>query len=179
MAMTRIGSFLFGLWLATFSGDAVATAHAAEARASEWARVENARYGFALSYPGSVFEAKAGAARDDGLAFVSRDGAARLAVATFENEGAWSLEEYRQHLLATNYDGASIDFAPKKRSWFIVSGTRGSMHFYERVSFTCDGRFINSWALLYPVAERAFYDRIVEAVARSYSPGTGRTGRCD
>ena len=61
----------------------------------------------------------------------------------------------------------------------VVSGTRGDMHFYERVSFTCGGKLINSWALLYPVSERHIYDRVVEAVARTYQPGSGRTGECD
>jgi hypothetical protein len=55
--------------------------------------------------------------------------------------------------------------------WFVISGTIGDREFYERVSFTCGGRLINSWAMIYPYAERDFYNRVVEAVARSYSPG--------
>jgi len=51
--------------------------------------------------------------------------------------------------------------------------------FYQRVSFTCGGRLINSWAMLYPAAERKMYDRVVEAVARSFMPGAGKTGTCD
>jgi hypothetical protein len=43
--------------------------------------------------------------------------------------------------------------------------------FYERVTFTCGGRLINSWAILYPAGERRVYDRILEKVARSYRPG--------
>ena len=48
--------------------------------------------------------------------------------------------------------------------------------FYERVTFTCGGRLINSWAMLYPAAERRLYDRIVEQVARSYRAGEGSCG---
>ncbi len=33
--------------------------------------------------------------------------------------------------------------------------------------------------MIYPKAERRFYNRVVEAVARTYSPGAGRTGQCD
>ena len=51
--------------------------------------------------------------------------------------------------------------------------------FYERVSFTCGGELINSWAMIYPRAEAAFYDRVVEAIAQTYSPGAGRSGNCD
>ena len=97
-----------------------------------------------------------------------------------ENLG-WPAQRYQDRYGSDteNYGGADLDYAPVKKRSFIVSGTRGTMHFYERVSFTCGGRLINSWALLYPVAERHIYDRIVEAIARTYSPGAGRNGRCD
>jgi hypothetical protein len=64
----------------------------------------------------------------------------------------------------------------------VLSGTLGDHEFYERVSFTCGGRLINSWAMVYPVApaaENRVYDRIVEAIARTYTPGAGRSGNCD
>ncbi len=61
----------------------------------------------------------------------------------------------------------------------MLSGERNDETFYERVSFTCGGKLINSWAMLYPTSERKTYDRVVEAVARTYTPGAGRTGFCD
>jgi hypothetical protein len=146
---------------------------------SDWSTVQSTRYGFSLTFPGSVFDASTGQQREEGIAVVSRDGLARLAVATFENEANVSLADYRRLILNDNYAGATIEYGPMRNSWFVVSGTRGNMHFYERVSFTCQGRLINSWALLYPVAQKALYDRVVEMVARSYSPGEGRSGRCD
>ena len=63
--------------------------------------------------------------------------------------------------------------------WFVLSGTLGEQEFYERVSFTCGGRLINSWVMIYPKAQSGLYDRVVEAVARTYSPGAGRSGNCD
>ncbi len=66
----------------------------------------------------------------------------------FENDSQSTLDDYRQQLLAENYTGAKIDYAPVKDKWFVLSGTRGDTHFYERVSFTCGGKLINSWALL-------------------------------
>lgn len=154
-------------------------ATAGRVRFGEWTTIESARYGFLMAYPGSIFTPREGAARDEGRVLVSRDGSAQLLVAAFENEIAATLEEYREQLLSENYKGAALDYAPMKQRWFVVSGTRGDMHFYERVSFTCGGRLINSWALLYPVTERRFYDRVVEAIARTYTPGAGRTGACD
>jgi hypothetical protein len=50
--------------------------------------------------------------------------------------------------------------------------------FYERVTFSCDGRSIHGWRLTYPVADRAFYDRIIEEIHRSYRHGNSSGGRC-
>ena len=159
---------------------AVATdAHAARAKLKQWETIQSERYGFMIAYPGSVFVPGPTSAAEDGHVLVSRDGSARLLVGAFDNETAATLSEYRRQLLSENYPGADLDYAPVKKRSFVISGTRGDMHFYERVSFTCGGRVINSWALLYPVTERHIYDPIVEAIARTYSPGAGRTGRCD
>src|SRR5262245_46631738 len=178
MLQASVGSGVAGLFFLSFiaaSGEAAAQ----KARLKDWSTIENERYGFLLAYPASIFAPREGASPEEGVVLVSRDGNARLAVATFENESDATLEEYREQLLSENYVGAKIDYAPVKKRWFVVSGTRGDMHFYERVSFTCGGRLINSWALLYPAAERRLYDRVVEAIADSYTPGAGRTGECD
>jgi hypothetical protein len=62
------------------------------------------------------------------------------------------LPDYREHVLETIYAGASIDYAPVRRSWFVLLGTRDDTVFHERVSFACDGRRITSLAMLYPYA---------------------------
>lgn len=148
-------------------------------RLKDWSTLESERFGFVIAYPGNIFAPRDERGAVDGQVLVSRDGTARLVVAAFENDTQSTLEQYRQQLLAENYTGADIDYAPVKDRWFVLSGTRGDMHFYERVSFTCGGKLINSWALLYPVNARRTYDRVVEAIARTYSPGAGRTGECD
>jgi hypothetical protein len=148
-------------------------------RLKNWSTIENERFGFLIAYPGNIFTPPETANQPDGNVLVSKDGAARLVVAAFENDTNASLADYREQLLAENYNGANIDYSPVKEKWFVLSGTRGDMHFYERVSFTCGGKLINSWALLYPASERRTYDRVVEAIARTYSPGAGRTGACD
>lgn len=143
-----------------------------------WVGVAEERYGAKLAYPKDLFAPRYSRPDQEGLVLVSRDGRARLGSVTFENEDGWSLLHYRRHLLETNYAGAVLDYAPIRRTWFVVSGRRNGMHFYERVSFTCQGRLINSWALVYPDSERDVYDRIVEAVALSYTPGGGGGRGC-
>ena len=98
----------------------------------------------------------------------SRDGKAQLLVGAFENDEQTTIAAYRDYVLRENYPGAALDYAPVHDRWFVLSGTIGDKEFYERVSFTCGGRLINSWAMIYPKAENRFYDRVVEAVARTY-----------
>lgn len=167
---------IFAAFLLVYGG---LPALAASKQFADWATVSHPRRGFQIAYPGSVFTPAPGQTSDDGQVFESRDGAARLVIGAFANESASTLRDYRAQLLTDNYAGADIDFGPIRRNWFIVSGTRGAMHFYERVSFTCDGRLINSWALLYPVESRAFYDRVIDAIAPTYSPGAGQDGQCE
>lgn len=172
-------SFVHVLFSALFAISIGAVAAAAGPRLNDWATLKNERHGFALAYPVDVFEQKGAPTTDEGRMLVSKDGKAKLLVGAFDNADNNTLEEYRQFLIAEQYAGAAIDYAPVKGRWFVLSGTRNGEMFYQRVSFTCGGKLINSWAMLYPAAERKTYDRVVEAVARTYSPGAGRTGECD
>ena len=152
---------------------------AAGPKLDDWATVKNERHGFAIAYPIEVFEQKEAPTTDEGRVLMSKDGKAKLLVGAFENADNNSLEEYRQFLLTDQYAGADIDYQPVKNRWFVLSGTRNGEIFYQRVSFTCGGKLINSWAMLYPEAERKLYDRVVTAIARTYLPGAGRSGACD
>lgn len=148
-------------------------------RFKNWDTLKNQRHGFSIGYPNDVFEQKLPPTTDEGGIFFSKDGKAKLLVGAFANEGGNSLTDYREFLLTEHYAGAIIDYAPLRKRWFVLSGIRNDEMFYERVSFTCGGKLINSWAMLYPVAERKMYDRVVEAVARKYTPGEGQSGTCD
>jgi hypothetical protein len=108
--------------------------------------------------------------------WVSHDGNAKLLAGALANDEGMSLGEYRQFLLKESYAGAEVDYAPMRDTWFVLSGTRDGTMFYERVTFTCGGRRINSWAMLYPATERQIYDRIVEQVASTYRPGASNCG---
>jgi hypothetical protein len=164
---------------AVIAGSLFPALAAAGPRLDDWATLKNERHGFAIAYPVEVFEQKDAPTTDEGRVLVSKDGKAKLLVGAFDNADNNSLEEYRQFLIAEQYAGAVIDYAPVKQRWFVLSGTRNGEMFYQRVSFTCGGKLINSWAMLYPAAERKTYDRVLEAIARTYLPGAGRSGACD
>jgi hypothetical protein len=131
------------------------------------------RYGFSLSYPAAQFIALP-AVTEEARQFISKDGKARLLVGTLNNSGRRSLADYRDFLLGQSYAGAKIDYTALRGNWFVVSGDRAGMTFYERVTFTCGGRIINSWAMLFPTADKPTYDRVIEQIHRAYRVADGR-----
>src|SRR5262245_48544595 len=143
-----------------------------------WVSYRNAAFGFALLYPGDVFVSEA-SQPDGGRSFLSRDGHARLVVSAAVNTSGITLAKHRQSLVEGHYKDATFDYAPQRSTWFVLSGTVGDEIFYQRVTFPCDRRTFHSWKLVYPVTERTFYDRIVEAVHRRYRHGNGAGERCE
>ena len=173
--ISRYRAFV-GVWFLAVSGFGAAIA---SPKLDDWATLKNERHGFAIAYPIDVFEQKTEPTTDEGRVLLSKDGKAKLLVGAFENADSQSLQAYRQFLLDQQYAGATIDYSAGKQHWFVLSGTHNGEIFYQRVSFTCGGKLINSWAMLYPVEEKKTYDRVLTAIARTYSPGAGHTGACD
>lgn len=138
---------------------------------THWASLDNAKAGFELKYPADVFSPKAGNRDPDDRLFGSGDGHAVLRVYSDRGNAGTTPSKYRAALLARRYAGAALDYAPQRDYWFVLSGTLGAEMFYERVSFSCDRRSLHGWLLTYPVAERQFYDAIVEDMHRSYRYG--------
>ncbi len=137
----------------------------------------NDRHGFTLKYPAAQFIALP-VATEDGRQFISTDGKARLLAGTVGNVDGRSLKSYRDFLIRETYAGADITYAPVRDTWFVLSGVRNDgMLFYQRVNFLCGGRSINSWAMLFPVADKPLYQPVIEAVHRDYRVGTGNCAR--
>lgn len=143
-----------------------------------WGSINDKRFGFQIAYPADILHPVDTPTGADGRVLQSSDGKAKLLVATFSNEQKMSLDAYRQFLLEGNYAGTKIDYQPVRNRWFVLSGERGEFTFYERVTLSCGGELINSWAMIYPTAQKKLYDRVLEAVAKTYSPGAGPNGDC-
>lgn len=143
-----------------------------------WESYTNPRYGFTIGYPVGVFTPQQQPENGAGQVWVSPDGRARLVASAGFNGNDDTLEEYRRFVMKETYAGADIDYAPVRSTWFVLSGTKNADTFYERITFACGGRVIYGWQMIYPTAQKAFYDRIVEQVHRTFRPGRGELGQC-
>jgi curved DNA-binding protein CbpA len=142
-------------------------------RPTTWAVYRNTRLGFALKYPADVFTTVKNQTDNNDSVLTSKDGRALLRISSMQNGAATTLAQYRRSLIAKRYADARFDYAPQRHNWFVLSGTVGEEMFYERVTYSCDGRSIHSWLLAYPIAERLFFDAIVEEMHRTYRYGLG------
>jgi hypothetical protein len=160
------------LTLGILAGTMAAMAGAAGAQSGGLDTYRNERHGFALTYPTDRFLALP-VASEDGRQFVSKDGKARLLVGTLANFDGKNLRAYREFLLRESYPGADVTYAPVRDTWFVVSGIRNDVAFYQRVNFVCGGRTINSWMVQFPAAEKATYAPIIDQIHKAYQLGQG------
>ena len=106
----------------------------------------------------------------DGQVFVSQVGNARLLVGALVNDSGFSPASYQEYIARHSYSDYEIGYRRLGQGWFVLSGEGKGKVFYEKVMFSCTGRLINSFALLYSVAERAFFDPIVERIEIPFGP---------
>jgi hypothetical protein len=146
-------------------------ATAAQAEAQDWRTYSNPRYGFSLQYPSDVFAVERTAEAGDGQLFVAKDGDARLLVGTLTNDTRFTPRSYQTYVAQNSYAGYRISYRRLGDTWFALSGEGNGKIFYEKAMFSCAGRLINSFAMIYPAHQRRVFDRIVERVEDSFRPG--------
>jgi hypothetical protein len=178
MTRTLHRQLLIGGLVASVVGLAGSGAFAQARMGNGFATYDNDKHGFSLIYPTTRFLALP-VATLDGFQAVSKDGKARLLAGTIANFDGKTLADYRRFLLNASYAGANVTYAPVRDTWFVVSGVKsdGVTGFYQRINFVCGGRNINSWAVIFPYAEKPTYSPIIEQVHRDYVLGDGNCGK--
>jgi hypothetical protein len=139
--------------------------------AEDWKEYRNERFGLNLYYPADIFTLDRTAEAGDGQLFVSQTGDARLLVGGLINDSGLSPASYQSYLARKSYSQYRIDYRRLGQNWFVLSGEGNGRIFYEKVMFSCGGRLINSFAVLYSIGEREALDEIVERMEKSFRPG--------
>jgi hypothetical protein len=145
-----------------------ALAALAQAQPGDWATYRNDRYGLFLRYPADVLQPERTSEAGDGQVFVSRDGHARLLVGALPNSDRQSPAAYQEQIARDSYADYQVTYRRVSSNWFALSGEGNGKTFYEKVIFSCYGRVINSFAMIYPTAQSALFDRVVDGVEKSF-----------
>ena len=160
----------FLLWLIVSFGAFPAAAFA-QPDDLGWTEFRNERFDLSLRYPAEVFVSQRSSDTGDGDLFETSDRQGRLLVGAIENTERFTPRSYQSFIARQSYPGLRVDYAPIGQSWAVLSGTVGHTMIYEKIMFSCGGSVINSFAMTYPIAERAFYDPLIEAIEDTFRPG--------
>ena len=136
----------------------------------DWTEYRNERYGLSLEYPADLFVVERQTEAGDGQVFVATEGDARLLVGGFLNERGYSAASYQDYIAHHSYGDYKLGYRRLGQTWFVLSGEGNGRIFYEKVMFTCGGRLINSFAMIYPIDKRHIFDPIVERVEDTFRP---------
>ena len=142
--------------------------------ADGWVTYVNDNLGYNFYYPSTFFEPQAIATDTQAKTFLSPDKRAKIVVSAVENDESFTLAGYRAAILGEFGGYEQLDYSPTGQTWFVLSGFRGENIYYQKVLFSCGGRIINVVSITFPIADRAFYEGLVEVMEDNFRPGTGR-----
>jgi hypothetical protein len=144
---------------------------AAQAQALHWSEYRNEKYGLTLKYPQDLFVIERTAEAGDGQVFVTREGDARLLVGALVNPSGLTPATYQDQIARQSYNNYLITYKPSGATWFVLSGEGDGKVFYEKMVFSCSGRLINSFAIIYPADKRNIFSPIIEQMEDTFRPG--------
>jgi hypothetical protein len=151
---------------------------AVPARAQKtWKTYRNERFGTSIEYPSDRFRPLPPPENGDGLKFAATDGA-QFVVSAIRNVLEESLAEIQGAYLKERVPSEEITYRTKGSNWFVLSGTRGDVIFYERHLVSHRNEIINTFDITYPANLKRIYDPITVRMSRSLRAGVGiGTGR--
>lgn len=141
--------------------------------ANEFVNYHNSRFGFRLRYPASTFRPGEPTENGDGQTFVTDDGQAKVVTYAALNAENLTPQAYRETLMSEYGGYDMLDYQPKGKTWFVLSGFRGDKIFYEKIMFSCNNKVINVLAVSFPTAEKSKYEPIVEQLEDNFRSGKG------
>ena len=88
-----------------------------------------------------------------------------------ENTSGFTTASYQNHIAQQSYGTFNVTYRPIGKSWFALSGECNEKIFYEKVIFTCSGRMITGFAMIYSREGREEFDPLVERIEESFRAG--------
>jgi hypothetical protein len=142
-----------------------------EPAVAAWASESDPELGFTFSYPNELFDRAAGDGKPSFHYFASEDTEAKFLVGGWNNSAGQSPEALKRWMMENVGGYDETTYRPRGRSWFVLSGYRGDIIYYEKVMFSCGDRMVSVFAITYPINQRDTYDPVVERMEDSFRPG--------
>lgn len=137
---------------------------AAQAGPADQSTYNNARYGYAITYPAALLTPQGESDAGDGQIFRSPDGRAELRVFAWHNVLNESLDTVFSQALDT--PGLRPTYQRKRKDWFVVSGYLEGNVLYQKTILKNETYF--TLRLLYAAGAKATYDPIVGQLVRDF-----------
>ena len=132
--------------------------------ASEWKREVNGRWGFALTYPGSLIPEPI-PSDGAGRRYHSADHKVSLAVKGSHTHPEEFLDNFWQKEINTR--GETVTYKFKKDNYYVISGVNpNGYEFYHKVFFY--PTYWLEFEITYPHAQHVVYDIWVERIAHDF-----------
>ena len=148
---------------------------AAQQPAEQWITYKNPRFGTTAEVPRHLVPRQMpDPANGDGRTWTSADGRATVAVFGAFNALGLTPERYVEDIHAERLPHAS--YRRITDTWFVISGTKDDVVFYDRCNFTDDLRVQHCIALSYPASEAPLWDAAAARVSKSLRIGRGVDG---
>ena len=135
------------------------------ARAADWTRYANDRYGFSVEVP-AAFKAGAPPENGDGLAFSSPDG--RSTIRAFGHllvDEKDLVDDERQTELFSRDEHLQVTYRQASARAFTLSGLKGDRIVYMRAVATCKGIAAATIEIDYPQGDKARFDALIAHMA--------------
>ncbi|NJO53724.1 MAG: hypothetical protein HC829_01805 [Bacteroidales bacterium] len=148
---------------------------AAQQPAEQWITYKNPRFGTTADVPRHMVQRQLpDPANGDGRTWTSEDGRAKVAVFGGFNALELTPERYIEDIYADLL--AHADYRRTTATWFVISGTRDDVVFYNRCNFTPDLSVQHCIALSYPASDARAWDAAVTRISKSLRIGPGLDG---
>jgi hypothetical protein len=136
-----------------------------------WKTYTNERFGTSIEYPADKFIPQP-AANEDGLRFISTDGA-EFTVSAINNVLDQNLAALATAAMRNRPLDERITHRDRGANSITLSGTKADVLFYERHLLSHRGKIINEFEILYPARLRGAYEPIVRRMSKSFRAGVG------
>ena len=158
MTLARILMLAVAAWL---------LGHAAVA--AEWRRYADPQFGYSVQLPDDGFEVETSPERN-GVTLFEIDGRGQIDVYAVEVDQQQSLAEIRRTISEAERI-REVTYSHSGKSWFVLSGyyqrtddEATDLIFYAKFLLSPDRRTLSAFEASYPVADKEFYDPIIERI---------------